>query len=71
MDDTLHCAQAPSREDTIMNPLKRLWQWYRDWRVERQILKGHGGSEPHRYQGSPPVTGLEKVIRFVRRPPVI
>jgi hypothetical protein len=24
-----------------MNPLKRLWQWYRESRIERQALKGH------------------------------
>jgi hypothetical protein len=37
-----------------MNPIKRLWQWYRDWRVERQDLKGHdvGGHDPS--QGTPP-----------------
>jgi hypothetical protein len=37
-----------------MNPLKRLWQWYREWRVERQALKDHavGGHNPT--QGAPP-----------------
>jgi len=54
-----------------MKPLKRLWQWYRDRRVERQILKGHRGDEYQRSQGTAPVTGLEKVTRFARRPPVI
>ena len=54
-----------------MTFLKRLWQWYSDRRVERQILKGHSGGEHHRLQGTPPVTGLEKVARFARRPPVI
>jgi hypothetical protein len=54
-----------------MKPLKRLWQWYRNRRVERQTLKGHSGDEHYRSQGTPPVTGLEKVTRFARRPPVI
>ena len=64
-------AQEPSREHTLMKPLKRLWQWYRDRRVERQTLKGHRGDEYHRSQGTAPVTGLEQVTRFARRPPVI
>jgi hypothetical protein len=40
-----------------MNPFKRLWQWYREWRVERQALKGHaiGGQNPA--HGAPPLTG--------------
>jgi hypothetical protein len=25
-----------------MNPLKRLWHWYSDRRIERRLLKGHG-----------------------------
>ena len=54
-----------------MTFLKRLWQWYSDRRVERHILKGHSGGEHHRLQGTPPVTGLEKVARFARRPPMI
>src|SRR5262245_44159183 len=63
--------QEPAREYTLMKPLKRLWQWYRDRRVEHQALKGHSGDEHHRSQSPPPVTGLEKVTRFARRPPVI
>ena len=31
-----------SREHTAMNPLKRLWQWYSNGRIERRMLKGHG-----------------------------
>jgi hypothetical protein len=54
-----------------MKTLKRLWQWYRDRRVERHTLKGHSGDEHHRSQGTRPVTGLEKVTRYARRPPVI
>jgi hypothetical protein len=29
-----------SREQTAMNILKRLWQWYSDRRIERRMLKG-------------------------------
>jgi hypothetical protein len=25
-----------------MELLRRLWQWYTDWRIERRMLKGHG-----------------------------
>jgi hypothetical protein len=37
-----------------MNFLKRLWQWYRGWLVERQAFKGHavGGHNPT--PGAPP-----------------
>jgi hypothetical protein len=31
-----------SREQTAMNLLKRLWQWYSDRRTERRMLKGDG-----------------------------
>ena len=31
-----------SREQTAMNLLKRLWQWYSDRRTERRMLKGPG-----------------------------
>ena len=54
-----------------MKPLKRLWQWYRDRRVERHTLKGHRGDEDQHSKGTAPVTGLENVTRFARRPPVM
>jgi hypothetical protein len=57
-----------------MNPLKRLWHWYRDRRVERHILKGHDVGEQHRSQGTPPETPREKTVRFAGRrvwPPTI
>jgi hypothetical protein len=48
-----------------MNPIKRLWQWYRDRRVERQALKGHdGGSGPHRSQGTTPIVGIADDARL-------
>jgi len=49
-----------------MNPLKRLWHWERDRRVERQTLKGHGMSEHHRSQDTPPGTHWEEEDRFAR-----
>ena len=63
--------QNPQGEHSLMKTLKRLWQWYRDRRIERHTLKGHSGDEHHRSQGTRPVTGLEKVTRYARRPPVI
>jgi hypothetical protein len=54
-----------------MKPLKRLWQWYRERRIERQTFKGHRSDAYQRSQGTAPGTGLEKVTRFARRPPVI
>jgi hypothetical protein len=49
-----------------MNLLKRLWQWYRDRRVERHRLKGYGFGESHRSQGTTPVTHWEEEPRFAR-----
>jgi hypothetical protein len=37
-----------------MNPLKRLWQWYREWRVDHQALKGRAVDEHNPTQGAPP-----------------
>ena len=56
-----------------MTLLKRLWQWYSSWRVERQTLKGHGDGG---YHSGPPlphseVKPLEKAVRFTPRPPLI
>ena len=65
---------SPLKGASSMNPLKRLWQWYRDRRAERHILKGHGVVEPHHSQGTSPVTPREKMVRFAGRrvwPPVI
>jgi hypothetical protein len=41
----------------MMNPIKRLWQWYRARRAERQALTGHdvGGHNPS--QSAPPLVG--------------
>ena len=39
-----------------MNPFKHLWQWYREWRVERQAFKGHAVGEHNPAQGTPPLT---------------
>jgi hypothetical protein len=47
-----------------MNPIKRLWQWYSDRRIERQALKGHGGSEPNRTQGVTPIVGIAEDARL-------
>ena len=50
-----------------MNPITRLWHWYRDWRVERQALKGHdaargsGGNRPH---GTTPIVGIADDARL-------
>ena len=44
-----------------MNPIKRLWQWYSDRRVERRALKGNEaghGSGGHRPHGVTPVVGI-------------
>jgi len=60
-----------AREDTRMKPLKRLWQWYKDRRIERQAFKEHRSDEYHRPQSTPVATGLEKVSRFAPRPPLI
>jgi hypothetical protein len=58
-------ARTP-REHSVMNLLKRLWQWYRDRRVERHLFKGHGFGESHRSQGTTPVTHWEEEPRFAR-----
>jgi hypothetical protein len=41
-----------------MNLIKRLWQWYRDRRVERQALKGNDVGGPNRSQGATPIVGI-------------
>jgi len=62
--NTRHYAYAPSREDTVMNPLKRLWQWYKDRRIERQGLKGRWGDEPNRSQSATPIVGIAEDARL-------
>ena len=62
--NTRHYAYAPSREDTVMNPLKRLWQWYKDRRLERQMIKGHRGGESHRSQATTPIVGIAEDARL-------
>ena len=50
-----------------MNPIKRLWHWYRDRRIERQALKGNdvgGGSGGNRPQGAPPIVGIAEDARL-------
>src|SRR5262245_4868125 len=57
-------APTPSREETIMNPLKRLWHWYKDRRLERQGLKGQWSGEPNRAQGTTPIVGIAEDARL-------
>jgi hypothetical protein len=38
----------------MMNPIKRLWQWYQEWQVARQALKGRDVGGPNPSQGTPP-----------------
>jgi hypothetical protein len=50
-----------------MNPIKRLWQWYRDRRIERQALKGSDaghGSGGNRPQGATPLVGIAEDARL-------
>ena len=47
-----------------MNPLKRLWQWYKDRRIERRALKGHWVGEPTRSQGATPIVGIAEDARL-------
>jgi hypothetical protein len=41
-----------------MNSLKRLWQRYSDWRIERRGLKGLWVDERKRSQGASPIVGI-------------
>lgn len=47
-----------------MNPLKRLWQWYKDRRIERLGLKGQWAGEPTRSQGTTPIVGIAEDARL-------
>ena len=50
-----------------MNPITRLWHWYRDRRVERQALKGHDagrGRAGNRPQGTTPLVGIAEDARL-------
>ena len=47
-----------------MNPLKRLWQWYKDRRIERQMLKGHWAGESNRSQATTPIVGIAEDARL-------
>jgi hypothetical protein len=50
-----------------MNPIKRIWQWYRDRRIERQALKGNdvgGGSGGNRPHGATPIVGIAEDARL-------
>jgi hypothetical protein len=75
--------QKTSKESTVMNPFKRLWQWYKDRRIERHMFKGQGGltppvpRAPHLlwasrkmpvYGGSSKAEGAESVARACGRP---
>jgi hypothetical protein len=48
----------------LMNPLTRLWQWYRDRRIERRLLKGHDVGEPNRPKGTTPIVGIAEDARL-------
>lgn len=47
-----------------MNPITRLWHWYRDRRIERHALKGYAVREPHRAQAARPIVGLADDARL-------
>ena len=47
-----------------MNLIKRLGQWYRGRRTERQALKGQKVDEPHRTQGTTPIVGIAEDFRL-------
>jgi hypothetical protein len=50
-----------------MNPIKRVWQWWRDRRVERQALTGNdrgGDSGGNRPQGATPLVGIAEDARL-------
>jgi hypothetical protein len=47
-----------------MNLIKRLGQWYRDRRAERQALKGQKVDEPNRTQGATPIVGIAEDFRL-------
>ena len=50
-----------------MNPIKRLWQEYRDRRGERQALKGHDagrGSDGNHPPGATPLVGIAEDARL-------
>jgi hypothetical protein len=57
----------PSGKHRVMNSIKRLWQWDRDRRVERQALKGHDagrGSGGNRPEGPTPLVGIAEDARL-------
>jgi hypothetical protein len=47
-----------------MNLIKRLGQWYRDRRAERQALKGQRVDETNRTQGTTPIVGIAEDFRL-------
>ena len=47
-----------------MNPFKRLWQWYKDRRIERQLFKGSRVDESNRSQSTTPSVGIAEDARL-------
>ena len=47
-----------------MNPFKRLWQWYKDWRLERQMFKEYRVGESNRSQATTPIVGIAEDARL-------
>jgi hypothetical protein len=47
-----------------MNPLKRLWRWYKERRIERQGLKGQWSGASNRSQGTIPIVGIAEDARL-------
>jgi hypothetical protein len=47
-----------------MNPFKRLWQWYKDRRIERQMFKGSRVGESNRSQSTTPIVGIAEDARL-------
>jgi hypothetical protein len=47
-----------------MNLFKRLWHWYKDRRIERQLFKGQRVDEAHRPQGTTPIVGIAEDARL-------
>ena len=54
-----------------MNPIKRLWQWVRDRRAERQACKGPDVCRRNRSQDVPPPVGSveDPRLRWLKNDP--
>jgi hypothetical protein len=47
-----------------MHPFKRLWQWSKDRRLERQLFKGHWVGTSNHSQATTPIVGIAEDARL-------